>query len=350
MQPWSSALLKPHDPQCRFTHAEAWHAYLVERPLSRRSKELYVYNLERYLPEWKNHTLEAIGNDRAGVRALYHQPARERGVAIAWQVIRMLAAVYRYQRRVAPSLPECPTLAVGLPSIKPRDWALSADQSREWWQAVERLSPVKRMWWLTCLLTGAPRGSIEALRWEDVNFQPEVITFRVTKGDRPYAAPAPHPADRASPAPSSGRGITQRVGLHIAEEAWLASGRRAARQAGRGWRASSAPHLPDGAGRAERHARSGAPADGKLARRRCLARLHHRSPAGGIASPFGQRGGQPLRAAAGMGRSGRSSRTFAVKAEKLRCRARTGALMARGVALDLGYGKVGAGLHKVMHP
>lgn len=44
---------------------------------------------------------------------------------------------------------------------------------------------------LTCLLTGARRGSIETLQWDDIEFDKKTIIFRVTKGDRPYKVPAP---------------------------------------------------------------------------------------------------------------------------------------------------------------
>jgi integrase len=45
------------------------------------------------------------------------------------------------------------------------------------------------MWWITALFTGGRKGSIEALRWNDLDFTRKMIRFRVTKGDRPYAIP-----------------------------------------------------------------------------------------------------------------------------------------------------------------
>ena len=45
------------------------------------------------------------------------------------------------------------------------------------------------MWWLTALFTGARKGSIEALRWRDVDFERKQILFFVAKGDQPYAVP-----------------------------------------------------------------------------------------------------------------------------------------------------------------
>jgi integrase len=45
------------------------------------------------------------------------------------------------------------------------------------------------MWWLMALLTGARAGSIEALRWVDIDFDKNTILFTVTKGNRPYMVP-----------------------------------------------------------------------------------------------------------------------------------------------------------------
>ena len=56
-------------------------------------------------------------------------------------------------------------------------------------QGVSTLSPIKRMWWITALLTGARAGSIEALRWENLDLDKKTCRFTVTKGDRPYSVP-----------------------------------------------------------------------------------------------------------------------------------------------------------------
>lgn len=94
-------------------------------------------------------------------------------------------------------------------NIKARDWAYADDELKTWWsaektdedgkvvkkddkvvmQGVSTLGAIKKMWWLTALFTGARKGSIEALRWADVDLEKKMIHFRVTKGDRPYAIP-----------------------------------------------------------------------------------------------------------------------------------------------------------------
>lgn len=126
---------------------------MSEKPLATKTCRLYAENLDRYLGEWKGRSLESLGVDRAGFRAHNH------GLAVASQTLRCFRAAYNYHRKVMPELPECPGVAVELPSLKPRDWALSDDELRRWWAAVQKLSPLKRAFWLTPLLTGARRDS-----------------------------------------------------------------------------------------------------------------------------------------------------------------------------------------------
>jgi integrase len=185
------ARLKPAAPEGKVTLEQAWERFVEERELAPKTQALYRYNLAQYLADWRRRTLEDVGADRAGVRHLCHRLSRHHGKAIASQVLRMLRAVYNYFRRIQPELPEAPTVAVDLPVVGSRDWALSEAELRAWWAAVERLrSPVKRMFWLTLLLTGARRGSVEALRWGDIDWERGTVHFATAKAGRSYTIPA----------------------------------------------------------------------------------------------------------------------------------------------------------------
>jgi integrase len=191
---WSA--MKPKPPaRDAVTLQDAFEDYIENKldrrglPLADKTKRNYHYNLDRYLADWKARTLADIGEDLAGVRRLQAEITRKHGRATANQVVRLLSSVYRWRRKIDRSLPESPTAAVSVYKIDARDWALSEDELKAWWRAVQKLGPVKRMWWATALLTGARKGSIEALRWRDVNLEKKVIHFTVTKGDRPYHVP-----------------------------------------------------------------------------------------------------------------------------------------------------------------
>ena len=186
---WSA--LKPPPADEKLTLAEVWTRYLDEKPLSDATKKLYRYNLRKYLSGWAGRSLEELGNDRAGIRTLYQAIRRRHGDATAAQIKQMLSAVYRYFRRVNPELPPTPTEVIDTPPRKSRDWALDDEELRVWWEAVQRLQPLKQAMWLTLLMTGARAASVQHLRWQDVDLQRGTIRFAVAKGGRAYAVPAP---------------------------------------------------------------------------------------------------------------------------------------------------------------
>jgi integrase len=181
--------LKPAGPTGKLTLGEAWRQYIDEKPLAASTQRLYRENLQRYLSDWAGRTLESIGEDRAGVRHLYNDLRRNRGVGIASQVIRQFRAVYNYSRKVDLDLPPNPVEAVQIQHPKPRDWALSDEQLRRWWIGVQRLRPMKQTFWLTLLLTGARRDSVRMLRWADVDFDRALIKFSTAKAGRSYSVP-----------------------------------------------------------------------------------------------------------------------------------------------------------------
>ena len=202
MATWSG--MKPKPAGDAVTLAVALDLYLQDKQLAEKTRFNYRYNADRYLKSWTGRSLRAIGEDRAGVRALQREITKKHGAATSNQVVRLLSAVYRWARKQDISLPEAPTTAVEVQRIPARNWALSPEALRQWWYAEEEikgkqgkvvklgvstLSPVKRMWWIVALLTGARAGSIEALRWDDLDLDKKKIRFRVTKGDRPYTVP-----------------------------------------------------------------------------------------------------------------------------------------------------------------
>lgn len=88
-------------------------------------------------------------------------------------------------------LPECPSVAVELPGLNARDWALSDEELRKCWAAVQKLRPLKRAFWLTLSLAGARRESVRVLRWKDVDFEKNLIRFSTAKASRSCSIPMP---------------------------------------------------------------------------------------------------------------------------------------------------------------
>jgi integrase len=169
--------------------------------MSPKTAEIARYNAQRYLGNWTGRTLQEIGRARLEVRQLQEFITRKYGAATSNQVIRLLSAVYRWCRKVDVNLPESPMVVAEIHRIKPRDSAYSAEELRRWWnhtvevdgktvhKGVSTLSVLKRTWWLVALLSGARRGSIEALRWEDVNLDAKVLRFSTAKRGMVYSVP-----------------------------------------------------------------------------------------------------------------------------------------------------------------
>jgi integrase len=199
MSTWGK--MKPKAAGDAVTLAGALDLYLQDKQLAEKTRSNYRYNAERYLKSWTGRSLQAIGEDRAGVRALQREITKRHGAATSNQVVRLISAVYRWARKQDTSLPEAPTTAVKVVRIPARNWALSAEELKAWWycasevngkvvkRGVSTLGPIKRMWWIVALLTDARAGSIEALQWDGVDLDKKKIRFRVTKGDRPYTVP-----------------------------------------------------------------------------------------------------------------------------------------------------------------
>ena len=186
---WKALKPKPPGAEPIPTLAEALAAYLAGKRLAEKTRADYQRFLRRCMADWLDRRLDALAADRAGFRRRIAEIERNHGAATAALVLRIYRAIHNWHRKVLSDLPESPTSACDAPRVRPRDWALSDDGLRRMGEAIQRLSPVKRAWWLTALLTGARAGSVTNLKWEDINLDQKVVRFQVVKGDRPYAIP-----------------------------------------------------------------------------------------------------------------------------------------------------------------
>lgn len=186
---WKSLTPKPPGAQPAPTLGEALEQYLASKPLAGRTRDEYAATVRRYLSDWLDRRLDFLAQDRAAFRRRMLEVERKHGRAAAALLIRTYRAIHNWHRKVLPDLPETPTIACETPRVRPRDWALSDDELRAWWARVRELPAVKRVWYLTALMTGARAGSVIALKWDDVDLERKLVRFRVVKGDRPYTVP-----------------------------------------------------------------------------------------------------------------------------------------------------------------
>jgi integrase len=192
-QAWGSMKARPAAGGV-MTLGSAFEMYLADSTLADSTRKLYDYLFLRHLGSWRDLSIAAIGEDRPGVRALQrfvraNVVRTKSSPSQANSAMKLLGAVYTWSRKEDPKLPESPMTAIKLDQLKPRDWAYTPEQLREWYAGVQKLNPVKRTWWLTILFTGARRGSVEPLKWADFNFDKKTLHFRIAKGNRPYSVP-----------------------------------------------------------------------------------------------------------------------------------------------------------------
>jgi len=189
MRVWKSLKPKPPGEEPVPTLEQAVAAYLAGKRLAEKSRADYERFLRRCMADWFDRRLDALAADRAGFRKRIADIERNHGPATAALVLRIYRAIHNWHRKVLPDLPEAPTSACDVPRVKARDWALGDEQLKGMGEAMRRLSPAKRAWWMVALLTGARASTITNLQWDDIDLERKVVRFRVVKGDRPYAIP-----------------------------------------------------------------------------------------------------------------------------------------------------------------
>jgi hypothetical protein len=223
---WDDLKPKP-DPGSALTLGPAIEAYLnkttkkgtrdsetgksVPGKLADRTQDLARYNAERYLADWATRTLKEIAEDRLGIQRLQNHITNEHGMATSNQVIRLLAAVYRWHQDFDDRLTIAwPRKAAVIHDIPPRDWAFETDADlRAWWTDIKRdqkgkpvlvdgkpvrigvsaVIPLKRMFWLLTLFTGARNSAGRMTARVDYNREKKTMHFRENKGNPAYTVP-----------------------------------------------------------------------------------------------------------------------------------------------------------------
>lgn len=75
-------------------------------------------------------------------------------------------------------------------ALKPRETRIPDAEFADWYAKVMKLeNPVRRDLQLVALFTGIRSDGVRNLRWEDLDFDAELIQVARAKGDRPYSLP-----------------------------------------------------------------------------------------------------------------------------------------------------------------
>ncbi|MGE3302828.1 MAG: integrase arm-type DNA-binding domain-containing protein [Hyphomonadaceae bacterium] len=155
------------------TVAEAMRAHVSERNLRDRTKEEYEYHVSHYLVGVRNRAIADLS--RGEVRELFETIKRRSGAVTASNVMRSLRAVCNTARRIDPSIPDNPVLALRLPPPPKRK--VGELDAPAFWEATASLTPQMRDLHRTFLLTGARLTSVLRVRRHEVDCGRGLLTF-----------------------------------------------------------------------------------------------------------------------------------------------------------------------------
>jgi integrase len=117
-------------------------------------------------------------------------PDNPPGRATANRVLANISALWRsYERRYGLPVPN-PTMRLQQAALKPRETRISDGEFADWHAKVLALAnPVRRDLQLVGLFTGIRSDGLCHLRWDDIDFDDDLIYVARAKGDKPYSLP-----------------------------------------------------------------------------------------------------------------------------------------------------------------
>jgi integrase len=167
------------------------HAKPYKQPRSVAEDEA---NYRRYLSDWATRRLSSI--HRRDVEKLHADLAEKSGVYAANRVLALLSTVFNKATEWGWNGAN-PCKGVKKFREESRERFLTQDEMPKFLKALaEEPSQDFRDFILTALLTGARRGNVLAMRWDEIDFPSAVWRIPRTKGNKPQSIPlAPRALD-----------------------------------------------------------------------------------------------------------------------------------------------------------
>ncbi|MCW5804395.1 MAG: tyrosine-type recombinase/integrase [Deltaproteobacteria bacterium] len=129
--------------------------------------------------------IEASTPRRAG-----SNPANPPGRAEANRVISNVSKIWRSWHKRHPLPVACPTDRLTQAALAPRDTRVGNDDLGAWHKRVLAMeNPVRRDLQLVAMFSGVRTDGLRQLRWDDLDWDEELVHVVHAKGDRPYAVP-----------------------------------------------------------------------------------------------------------------------------------------------------------------
>lgn len=189
--PHAERQAKRHEPRL----ADLWERWEVYMTAHKRSKSVgedtRQYNT--ILKPLASRRLSSI--DRAEIVKLHAKIGRERGRYAANRLLALLSAMFSEGQRAGLVRGENPCRGIRRFKEEKRDRWLDGDELRRFFQAVhQEPNEALRDFLLLCLLTGARKGNVQRMRWDDVDLHRGLWRIGDAKGGEVVVVPLVTPA------------------------------------------------------------------------------------------------------------------------------------------------------------
>lgn len=144
---------------------------------------------DRYLKHWGGRKLSAIG--QAEVRALHGKLGRDHGQYAANRVLALVFSMFGYAASNGYGTAVNPCRGVKRFREHSRDRFLQGDELQRFLVALEQESPMMRDYFKLALLTGARRGNLQAMRWDQLHLDRGEWRVPDTKAGEPQVVYLP---------------------------------------------------------------------------------------------------------------------------------------------------------------
>lgn len=122
---------------------------------------------------------------------LHQRISKKSGKIHANGAMRAMRAVFNFAAKTHDLPPNPVSRGVTFNKERPRDWALSKEELRQFWRCLDDLDSIRRAAWTTLALTGLRLSEVRALKWEHID--DGIATIVSPKGgpDRSFRTPLP---------------------------------------------------------------------------------------------------------------------------------------------------------------
>lgn len=164
------------------TLGDLWKWWELHRLPQKRTARLDKQYWHRFLEGWKHRPLARI--ERRDVQELHHQAGNRNGPICANRLIMLLKSMYAKAENLGYE-GRNPCKGIELFPERERDRFLNAEELRAFFAALDKEDTLWQDFFKLCLLTGARKGSVLTMRWQDIDFDNSLWHLPDTKSGKP---------------------------------------------------------------------------------------------------------------------------------------------------------------------